>query len=62
MNDTEINDIRTIKEFKSISFSNFKKTDVFKELNNSCLSKIKKDLYQKINIYIDLLQYDVEFN
>lgn len=30
--------------------------------NKNCLSKIKKDLYQKINISIDLLPYEVEFN
>lgn len=35
MNDIEINDIRTEKDFKTISFSNYKKTLVIKELLNS---------------------------
>ena len=35
MNDTDINDKRTMKEFQGISFSNFKKTAVKKELLNS---------------------------
>lgn len=35
MDDIEINDIRTEKEFKTISFSNYKKTLVIKELLNS---------------------------
>lgn len=30
--------------------------------NKNCLSKIKKDLFQKINISIDLLPYEIEFN
>ena len=29
--------------------------------NKNCLSKIKKDLFQKINISIDLLPYEIEF-
>jgi hypothetical protein len=35
MSDTEINDIRTQQEFKTISFSNYKKTSVVNELLNS---------------------------
>ena len=35
MNDNDINDIRTIKEFKGITFSNYKKNSVKKEFLNS---------------------------
>lgn len=38
MNDCEINDIRTAANFKGISFSNYKKTDVRKQLNDNMLS------------------------
>lgn len=46
MNDSEINDIRTASEFKSISFSNYKTTAVIKELLNSMINcKIESACY-----------------
>ena len=38
MNDTEINDIRPISEFRSMTFSGYKKTSVTKELLNSLIN------------------------
>jgi hypothetical protein len=63
----EINDVRTEKEFKSISFSGFKKSDVTKELLNSLMNnKVESACYWSAELvcaghYIDLWNVLINF-
>jgi hypothetical protein len=67
MSEFEINDVRTEKEFKSISFSGFKKSDVTKELLNSLLNnKVEPACYWSAELvcaghYIDLWNVLINF-
>ena len=53
MDDKDINDVRTIQDFKNISFSNFQKTQVKKELiKNLINNKLEPSCFwSKLAIY-----------
>ena len=67
MSELEINDVRTEKDFKSISFSGFKKSDVTKELLNSLMNnKVEPACYWSAELvcsghYIDLWNVLINF-
>ena len=67
MSEFEINDIRVEKDFKIISFSGFKKSDVLKELLNSLMNnKVENSCYWSAELvcsghYIDLWNVLINF-